>query len=86
MRKPADATSQAPSEQCTDTLRRLKICRNPRCEAAFYDRSRNNGGVRHNVRVCGNAANLRNCRARQRHLGPERFPAERRSQLPAGLP
>ncbi|MFE3166057.1 CGNR zinc finger domain-containing protein [Streptomyces sp. NPDC059224] len=52
--------------QCTDTLRRLKTCRNPRCLTAFYDRSRNNSGVWHDVHVCGNAANLRNYRARKR--------------------
>ncbi|MFD8000058.1 CGNR zinc finger domain-containing protein [Streptomyces mirabilis] len=52
--------------QCTDTLRRLKACRNTRCLVAFYDRSRNNSGVWHDVHVCGNAANLRNYRARKR--------------------
>ncbi|MFD4507120.1 CGNR zinc finger domain-containing protein [Streptomyces sp. NPDC058457] len=52
--------------QCTDTLRRLKSCRNARCLVAFYDRSRNNSGVWHDVHVCGNAANLRNYRARKR--------------------
>ncbi|MFF4897864.1 CGNR zinc finger domain-containing protein [Streptomyces sp. NPDC001068] len=52
--------------QCTDTLRRLKTCRNTRCLTAFYDRSRNNSGVWHDVHVCGNAANLRNYRARKR--------------------
>ncbi|MFI6063259.1 CGNR zinc finger domain-containing protein [Streptomyces sp. NPDC051286] len=45
---------------------RLKTCRNPRCAVAFFDRSRNNSGVWHNVKVCGNAANLRAFRARQR--------------------
>ncbi|MFF4764631.1 CGNR zinc finger domain-containing protein [Streptomyces sp. NPDC001292] len=52
--------------QRADTWRRLKVCRNHRCEAAFYDRSRNNSGVWHDVRICGNAANLRNYRARKR--------------------
>jgi predicted RNA-binding Zn ribbon-like protein len=52
--------------QAADTWRRLKACRNPRCEAAFYDRSRNNSGTWHDVRVCGNPANLRAYRARQR--------------------
>lgn len=52
--------------QSTDTWRRLKTCRNPRCEAAFFDRSRNNSGTWHDVRVCGNPANLRAYRARQR--------------------
>ena len=48
------------------TWRRLKTCRDPRCSAAFYDRSRNNSGVWHDVRGCGNAANLRASRARRR--------------------
>lgn len=52
--------------QCTDTLRRLKTCRNIRCSTAYYDRSRNNSGVWHDVRICGNAVNLRNYRARKR--------------------
>ncbi|EPD69464.1 CGNR zinc finger domain-containing protein [Streptomyces sp. HGB0020] len=45
---------------------RLKVCRNPVCGAAFYDRSRNNIGVWHDVLVCGNAINLRTSRARRR--------------------
>jgi predicted RNA-binding Zn ribbon-like protein len=52
--------------QLADTRRRLKICRNPRCGVAFYDRSRNNIGVWHDVKSCGNSANLRAYRARQR--------------------
>ncbi|MFI1968429.1 hypothetical protein BLA24_13870 [Streptomyces cinnamoneus] len=52
--------------QLADTRRRLKTCRNPCCRVAFYDRSRNNSGVWHDVRTCGNAANLRAYRARQR--------------------
>jgi CGNR zinc finger protein len=65
--------------QMADTRRRLKICRNPRCGVAFYDRSRNNAGVWDDVKTCGNAANLRAYRARRRaisqtngsHLGNE---------------
>jgi predicted RNA-binding Zn ribbon-like protein len=52
--------------QRLDTWRRLKTCKNERCQVAFYDRSRNNGGVWHDVKVCGNAANLRASRARRR--------------------
>ncbi|MFH8610885.1 CGNR zinc finger domain-containing protein [Streptomyces sp. NPDC018029] len=52
--------------QQADTTRRLKSCRNPACRVAFYDRSRNNSGVWHDVKTCGNAANLRAYRARQR--------------------
>ncbi|MCA1222488.1 CGNR zinc finger domain-containing protein [Streptomyces sp. 8L] len=45
---------------------RLKTCRNEACASAFYDTSRNNSGVWHSVRTCGNAANLRASRARKR--------------------
>jgi predicted RNA-binding Zn ribbon-like protein len=51
--------------QDRDTLRRLKLCRNEYCGSAFYDRSKNNSGVWHDVHVCGNAANLRASRARR---------------------
>ncbi|TXI49398.1 MAG: zf-CGNR multi-domain protein [Mycolicibacter arupensis] len=57
--------------QLADTWRRIKLCRNPKCAAVFYDRSRNNSGVWHDVRVCGNAANLRASRAR-RQAGADR--------------
>lgn len=56
--------------QLADTRRRLKVCRNPRCRAAFFDRSRNNSGVWHDVKRCGNAANLRAYRARRRTEPP----------------
>lgn len=52
--------------QRNDTWRRLKICRYEKCATAFYDRSRNNSGVWHDVRVCGNTVNLRASRARRR--------------------
>jgi len=52
--------------QQADVWQRLKTCRNDRCGTAFFDRSRNNSGVWHDVKVCGNAANLRAYRARQR--------------------
>jgi predicted RNA-binding Zn ribbon-like protein len=45
---------------------RLKTCRNVRCPGCFYDRSPNNSGVWHDVRTCGNVANLRASRARRR--------------------
>ena len=45
---------------------RLKVCRNPACPCAFYDRSRNNSRVWHDVRTCGNVANLRASRARRK--------------------
>jgi transposase-like protein len=52
--------------QQRERWRRLKICRNPHCCTAFYDRSRSNNGVWHDVRVCGNAINLRASRTRRR--------------------
>ena len=52
--------------QLADTWRRLKLCHNPPCASAFYDRSKNNSGVWHDVKICGNAANLRASRARRR--------------------
>lgn len=52
--------------QTTGEWRRLKICRNEQCGRAFYDRSRNNSGVWHSTRGCGNAANLRASRQRRR--------------------
>ena len=58
--------------QLADTRRRRKICRDPLCcGVAFYDRSRNNNGVWHDLKTCGNAANLRSCRARQRAQFPD---------------
>ncbi|RLP73340.1 zf-CGNR multi-domain protein [Mycetocola tolaasinivorans] len=48
------------------TWRRLKVCKNPTCGVAFYDRSRNMSGVWHDAQVCGNIANLRASRARKR--------------------
>lgn len=52
--------------QRTDTWRRLKRCKNELCGSAFYDRSRNNSGVWHDVKTCGNIANLRASRARRK--------------------
>ncbi|MGO9924940.1 MAG: CGNR zinc finger domain-containing protein [Mycobacterium sp.] len=48
------------------TWRRIKRCHNHHCASTFYDRSKNNSGVWHNVKTCGNAANLRASRARRR--------------------
>jgi predicted RNA-binding Zn ribbon-like protein len=52
--------------QVSGTWSRLKVCRNDRCRGAFFDRSKNNSGVWHDVRTCGNVANLRASRARRR--------------------
>jgi predicted RNA-binding Zn ribbon-like protein len=52
--------------QVSGVWRRLKVCRNPDCRVAFWDSSRNTSAVWHDVRTCGNIANLRNSRARQK--------------------
>jgi len=52
--------------QQADVWKRLKLCRNPPCGSAFYDRSKNNSGAWHDVKTCGNAVNLRASRARKR--------------------
>jgi predicted RNA-binding Zn ribbon-like protein len=52
--------------QQAGTWRRVKRCHNHRCGSTFYDRSKNNSGVWHDVKTCGNAANLRASRARRR--------------------
>nr|WP_189080233.1 CGNR zinc finger domain-containing protein [Mangrovihabitans endophyticus] len=48
---------------------RLKLCHNVDCRAAFFDTSRNNSGVWHDVSTCGNTANLRAYRERKRLMG-----------------
>ncbi|MFI5494235.1 CGNR zinc finger domain-containing protein [Actinoplanes sp. NPDC051859] len=48
---------------------RMKLCHNSECRAAFFDTSRNNSGVWHDVSTCGNTANLRAFRERKRLLG-----------------
>jgi hypothetical protein len=50
----------------TGTAKRLKTCANPGCGAAFYDGSVNASRVWHDVKTCGNAANLRASRSRRR--------------------
>jgi predicted RNA-binding Zn ribbon-like protein len=50
----------------TGTLKRLKTCANPGCGAAFYDGSVNASRRWHDVKTCGNAANLRASRNRRR--------------------
>lgn len=47
-----------------DTMRRLKVCANPRCRGAFYDRSKNCSRLWHDVTTCGNTQNVRAYRAR----------------------
>jgi predicted RNA-binding Zn ribbon-like protein len=52
--------------QLAGTWRRVKRCHSHKCNSTFYDRSKNNSGVWHDVKTCGNAANLRASRARRR--------------------
>jgi CGNR zinc finger len=51
--------------QQVGTWARLKICGNPDCASAFYDRSKNRSAVWHDVKTCGNVMNLRASRARR---------------------
>lgn len=46
--------------------RRLKVCANPECQWAFYDRSRNQQGSWCEMAVCGNRLKNRQLRARRR--------------------
>ncbi|WP_194905303.1 CGNR zinc finger domain-containing protein [Catenulispora rubra] len=55
--------------QHTGTWSRLKTCRYPVCGVAFYDESRNNSRVWHDVRTCGNRTNLAASRQRRRAVG-----------------
>ncbi|MEZ0110993.1 putative RNA-binding Zn ribbon-like protein [Catenulispora sp. EB89] len=55
--------------QHTGTWSRLKTCRYPVCGVAFYDESRNNSRVWHDVRTCGNRTNLAASRERRRAVG-----------------
>jgi predicted RNA-binding Zn ribbon-like protein len=56
--------------QRTGEWSQLKLCREPGCRSAFYDTSRNGSGVWHNVRTCGNMANLRASRIRRKTRTP----------------
>jgi predicted RNA-binding Zn ribbon-like protein len=47
-------------------LRRLKLCRKPTCEVAFYDRSKNNSRVWHDMARCGTPQQMREYRKRKR--------------------
>jgi predicted RNA-binding Zn ribbon-like protein len=49
-----------------DTFRRLKLCHEPQCRTALYDRSKNNSRVWHDTATCGNKANARAHRTRRR--------------------
>ncbi len=53
--------------QADGTWSRLKLCANPECDWAFYDRSRNRQGAWCTMASCGNR--LKNRRFRARHAG-----------------
>src|ERR1700755_414219 len=61
--------AEAPLAQQAGLWPRLKLCHNADCRAAFFDTSRNNSGVWHDVSTCGNTANLRAFRERKRLMG-----------------
>jgi predicted RNA-binding Zn ribbon-like protein len=50
---------------------RLKLCRSDRCGVAFYDQSKNNSRTWHDVSTCGNKANVRAYRERQREAASQ---------------
>ncbi|BCW06024.1 hypothetical protein NtRootA1_21620 [Arthrobacter sp. NtRootA1] len=50
--------------QLEGVLRRMKSCKSETCDVVFYDRSNNNSGAWHDVKVCGNRANVRAHRER----------------------
>jgi hypothetical protein len=52
--------------QQDNTLRRLKLCRNPACRAAFYDLSKNSSKVWHDMARCGTPLHVREYRKRLR--------------------
>jgi hypothetical protein len=50
--------------QLEGVLRRMKACKSETCDVVFFDRSNNNSGAWHDVKVCGNRANVRAYRER----------------------
>lgn len=58
--------------------RRVKACRAPGCQWAFYDRSRNRSGVWCEMAVCGNRAKVRAYR--------DRGPGKRARRAPGASP
>lgn len=60
--------------QHTDTWQRFKTCPFPVCGVAFYDESRNNSRVWHDVRTCGNRTNLAASRERRRSRAARQSP------------
>lgn len=60
--------------QRTGTWERFKACPFPSCGIAFYDQTRNNNRVWHDVRTCGNRTNLGASRQRRREAEGEALP------------
>lgn len=54
--------------QLEGVLRRMKTCKSETCDVVFYDRSNNNSAAWHDVKLCGNRANVRAHRARSAAL------------------
>jgi predicted RNA-binding Zn ribbon-like protein len=52
------------------TWSRLKACREPECEWAFYDHTKNRSGAWCTMQACGNRAKAR--AFRERHAAPAR--------------
>jgi hypothetical protein len=50
--------------QQDNILRRLKLCRNPVCRAAFYDQSKNSSKIWHDMARCGTPLHVREYRKR----------------------
>jgi hypothetical protein len=50
--------------QLEGVLRRMKSCKSETCDVVFYDRSNNNSAAWHDVKLCGNRANVRAFRER----------------------
>jgi predicted RNA-binding Zn ribbon-like protein len=65
---------EATSAHARDSFRRLKLCHQPRCRVAFYDRSKNNSRVWHDTATCGNQVNSRAHRARRRQQSQPGLP------------
>jgi len=55
--------------QHTGTWARFKACPYPSCGVAFFDHTRNNNRVWHDVKVCGNRTNLAASRQRRMSVG-----------------
>jgi predicted RNA-binding Zn ribbon-like protein len=54
------------------TWTRLKVCRDPECEWAFYDHTKNRSGAWCSMEGCGNRAKARAFRERRAAVGGER--------------